>query len=90
MSQVADLSSVSFLQNIPIELIFELGRTKLTVKELAALEKDDVVELNRLVSQPLDIVTGGKVIARGEVVIIEDAVGVRIVELVGREVGEQG
>jgi len=85
MAQVADLSSVAFLQNIPIELVIELGRTQLTVKELASLEKDDVVELNRLVSQPLDIVTGGRVIARGEVVIIEDAVGVRIIELVGRD-----
>ncbi len=78
-----DLSEISFLQEIPIELVVELGRARLTVRELSQLGKDDVIELDRLASQPLDILAGGQVFARGEVVVIDDRVALRITELVG-------
>ena len=78
-----DLADISFLQEIPIELVVELGRAKLTVRELAQLGKDDVIELDRLASQPLDILAGGQVFARGEVVVIDDRVALRLTELVG-------
>lgn len=78
-----DLAEISFLQEIPIELVVELGRARLTVRELAQLGKDDVIELDRLASQPLDILAGGQVFARGEVVVIDDRVALRITELVG-------
>jgi flagellar motor switch protein FliN/FliY len=55
------------------------------VRELAQLSKDDVIELNRLVSQPLDILAGGQVFARGEVVVVDDRVGLRVTELMGGE-----
>lgn len=78
-----DLSNVAFLHDIPIELVVELGRARLTVRELAELSKDDVIELDRLASQPLDILAGGKVFARGEVVVVDDRVALRVTELVG-------
>jgi flagellar motor switch protein FliN len=80
---VAD-SDVSFLFDIPIELVVELGRTRLTVRELSELQKDDVVELDRVAGQPLDILAGGQLFGRGEVVLQDDRVGLRIVELVGK------
>ena len=64
------LGDVGFLHDIPIELVVELGRTRMTVRELAELAKDDVIELDRLASQPLDILAGGQVFARGEVVVV--------------------
>ena len=70
-----------FLQEIPIELVVELGRATLTVRELSQLSKDDVIELDRLASAPLDIVAGGQVFARGEVVVVDDRVALRITEL---------
>jgi flagellar motor switch protein FliN/FliY len=75
---------MAFLQEIPIELVVELGRTRLTVRELAALGRDDVVELDRSATQPLDVIVGGRVFARGELVVVDDRVGLRITELVGR------
>ena len=79
-----------FLQDIPIELVVELGRARLTVRELAELIKDDVVELDRLASQPLDILAGGHIFARGEVVVIDDRVALRVTELMnGPELVEQ-
>ena len=85
MAGEAGMDQVTFLQEIPIELVVELGRAQLTVRELAQLGKDDVIELNRLVSQPLDILAGGQVFARGEVVVVDDRVGLRITELLGGE-----
>ncbi|MEM6931263.1 MAG: FliM/FliN family flagellar motor switch protein [Myxococcota bacterium] len=75
----------TFLFEIPVELVVELGRTELTVGELADLGQDDIVKLDCLAGQPLDIVAGGKLFGRGEVVIEEDRVGVRITELVGQD-----
>jgi flagellar motor switch protein FliN/FliY len=85
-----NLVDVSFLQEIPIELVVELGRTRLTVRELAALGRDDVVELDRSASQPLDILVGGRVFARGELVVVDDRVALRVTELLGRDDGTVG
>jgi flagellar motor switch protein FliN/FliY len=90
MAATPNLVDVTFLQEIPIELVVELGRTKLTVRDLAALGRDDVIELDRSASQPLDILVGGRVFARGELVVVDDRVALRITEIVGREEGAVG
>lgn len=87
MPSTQNLADISFLQDIPIELTVELGRTRLTVRELAALGRDDVIELDRSASQPLDILVGGKVFARGELVVVDDRVALRVTELVGQSEG---
>jgi len=81
---MAEPTQLAFLHDIPIDLVVELGRATLSVRELSMLEKDDVVELSRLVNEPLDIMAGGQVFARGEVVVVDDRVGLRITELVER------
>ncbi len=73
-------NDVAFLYDIPVELVVELGRTKLTVRELSRLEAADVLHLDQLVGQLLDIVVGGKVFGRGELVVEDDRVGIRMVE----------
>jgi flagellar motor switch protein FliN/FliY len=87
MAGSTNLADVSFLQDIPIELVVELGRTRLTVRELSQLGRDDVIELDRSASQPLDILVGGKVFARGELVVVDDRVALRVSELCGRDDG---
>lgn len=85
------MSDVTFLLDIPIELVVELGRTRMTVRELSELKKDDVVQLDRLAGQPLDILAGGQLFGRGEVVIADDRIGLRVLELVGKPpVPEEG
>jgi flagellar motor switch protein FliN/FliY len=74
-----------FLFEIPIELVVELGRTQLTVGELSELSVDDVIKLDALAGHPLDIVAGGRLFGRGEVVIEEERVGLRITEIIGQE-----
>ncbi len=84
MQNAHSVMDLTFLQEIPIELVVELGRSKLTVRELAALGRDDVIELDRSASQPLDILAGGRVFARGELVVADDRVALRITEILGR------
>lgn len=76
---------VSFLQDIPVELVIELGRARLTVRELARLDREDVVELDRLANEPLDVFVGGRLLARGEVVLVDDRIGLRITELINHQ-----
>lgn len=76
-----NLVELSFLQGITVELVVELGRTQMTVRELANLEKDDVIELNRLVSQPLVIRTGDIPVAEGEVFLEGDRVCLRVTQI---------
>lgn len=81
-------ADVTFLYDIPIELVVELGRTRLTVRELSELQEDDVIKLDSLAGQSLEIMVGGQLFGRGEVVLQDERVGLRIVELVGARVAE--
>jgi len=83
MAATYDLD-LAFLQEIPIELVVELGRSKLTVRELASLGRDDVIELDRAASQPLDILVGGRIFARGELVVVDERVALRVTDILGR------
>jgi len=62
----------------------ELGRARITIRELAQLGKDEVVELDRPADRPLDVMVGGRVFARGEVVMVGERLALRITELLGK------
>ena len=78
-------SNVTFLQTYPVDVVIELGRTRLTIRQLAELNAEDVVNLDRASDQLLDVVVDGRVFARGAVVINGDRMSLRIVEVVGEE-----
>jgi flagellar motor switch protein FliN/FliY len=82
MSNNAD---VTFIHEIPVDLVVELGRARLTIKELAELSNDEVVELDRPSDSPLDVIVGGKIFARGEVVMVGERLALRVTELIGKE-----
>ena len=84
MSTAAEMG---FLLDIPVEVVVELGRTKMTVRELAELQSQDIIPLDRLSGQPLDILAGGRRIGRGEVVFEGERMNMRIVELFGDSKG---
>jgi flagellar motor switch protein FliN/FliY len=77
-------ADTTFLMDIPIDVVVELGRTQLTVRELSMLGQGDVVRLDRVTSQPVDLLAGGQLFGRGEIVTEGDRVALRVVELVGR------
>jgi flagellar motor switch protein FliN/FliY len=78
-------SKVAMLHDLPVEVVVELGRTRLTVRQLAELDRDDVVDLARDAELPLDLVAGGRLIARGEVVMVGEKMALRITEVFNEE-----
>jgi len=78
------LLSLGVLREVPLEVSAELGHTQLSVAEILQLTVGSVVELDRTAGAPVDVVVNGALIARGEVVVIEDEYGIRISEIVGR------
>jgi flagellar motor switch protein FliN/FliY len=68
-----------------MQVTAELGRTRMTVRDLLALTPGSVVELDRLAGSPVDVLVNGTLVARGEVVVIDEEFGVRISEIIGLE-----
>jgi flagellar motor switch protein FliN/FliY len=72
------------LLDIPLEVTVELGRTRLTLRELLALGAGSVIELGKLAGEPLDVLVNGRLVARGECVMVNDKFGVRLTDIVSR------
>ncbi|MBK5939773.1 flagellar motor switch protein FliN [Halochromatium roseum] len=81
-SQVTETRDLAMILDIPVRLSVELGRTKVTIKELLEMAQGSVVELDGLAGEPMDILINGYLIAQGEVVVVEDKYGIRITEIV--------
>lgn len=77
-----DTRELEMIMDIPVQLSVELGRTRLTIKELLKLAQGSVVELDGLPGEPMDILINGYLIAQGEVVVVDDKYGIRISEIV--------
>lgn len=71
--------------DVPITLSLELGRAKLSVRELLDLTQGSVVKLDRPAGEPLDILVNGCLVARGEVVVVNERFGVRVTDVVSPE-----
>ena len=68
--------------NIPVQVSVELGRSTISLKEIYDLSEGSIIELDRLVGEPLDLVVNGQIIAQGEVVAIDNNFGLRIKSIV--------
>ncbi|MDI3507898.1 MAG: flagellar motor switch protein FliN, partial [Clostridiales bacterium] len=75
-------SNMDIIMDIPLQVTVELGRTKKTVKDILELGTGSVIELDRLAGEPIDILVNGKLVARGEVIVIDENFGVRIIEMI--------
>lgn len=70
------------IMDIPVQLTAELGRTRITIKNLLQLSQGSVVELDGLAGEPLDVLINGFLIAQGEVVVVDDKYGIRLTDIV--------
>ena len=77
--------SVQRLLDVPIEVTIELGQTELSIRRILEIGPGSIIELDRMAGEPVDLVVNDKVIARGEVVVIEENFGIRITSLVSPE-----
>ena len=74
--------NMEFLLDIPLEISVELGRTKILINELLKLGQGSVLELSKLAGETLEILANRKLIARGEVVVVNEKYGIRLTEII--------
>jgi flagellar motor switch protein FliN len=74
-------ANIDMLMDVPLTVTIELGRTEMTLKQALELNQGSVIELSRLAGDPIDVFVNERLIARGEVVVVDDKFAVRITEL---------
>lgn len=72
---------LAFLSDVSMRVAVEFARTKLPVKRIQELRKGSVIELDKIAGEPLEIRVNGKLMARGEAVIVNDRFGIRVTEI---------
>lgn len=74
--------NLNVILDIPVTLSMEIGRTKISIRNLLQLNQGSVVELNRLAGEPMDVMVNGTLIAHGEVVVVNERFGIRLTDVV--------
>lgn len=74
--------NIDLLMDVPLEVTVELGRTSKSIREILDFAPGTIIELNRLAGEPIDVLVNGKFVAKGEVVVMEEAFGIRVTEIV--------
>jgi flagellar motor switch protein FliN/FliY len=80
-SKVSNADKLNMLQSIEVQLAVEVGRAKMTIKDLLLLNEGSVIELDRMAGDPLEIIVNGASIAKGEIVMVGDKFGIRFVDI---------
>ena len=76
------VQNLDFILDIPLKVTVELGRTKVLVKDLLQMGQGSVLELDKLSGEPLEILVNGKLVAKGEVVVINEKFGARLTDII--------
>lgn len=77
----APSKDIDFLLDIPLEITVELGRKKMPIRELLQLGQGSVIELEKIAGEPMEILVNNKLVARGEVVVVNEKFGVRLTDI---------
>ncbi|MBW2145406.1 MAG: flagellar motor switch protein FliN [Deltaproteobacteria bacterium] len=78
-------TNIDFIMDIPLKLTVELGRTEMTIQDLLQLGQGSVIELGKIAGEPIEVLVHQKLIARGEVVRVNEKVGVRLTDIITPE-----
>ncbi|WP_407276764.1 flagellar motor switch protein FliN [Halothiobacillus sp. DCM-1] len=74
--------NLEVLMDVPVAISMEIGRTNVNIRNLLQLNQGSIVELDRLAGEPLDVLVNGTLIARGEVVVINEKFGIRLTDVI--------
>ena len=74
--------NIDLLLDVPLRLAVELGRTNMAIRDILALGHSSVIELDKLAGEPVDVLVNETLIARGEVIVVDEKFGVRVTEIV--------
>jgi flagellar motor switch protein FliN/FliY len=79
-----ETKNLNMLLDIPLRVTVELGRTKRSVQDILNLSSGSIIELDKLAGEPVDILVNNKLIAKGEVVVIDENFGVRVTDIISQ------
>ena len=86
LSESAEVGSgdvkLDVILDIPVTIAMEIGRTKLSIRNLLQLNQGSVVELDRLAGEPMDVLVNGTLVAHGEVVVVNEKFGIRLTDVI--------
>lgn len=82
---IAEEIKLEAVYDIPVQISILLGKSRMTISQLIKLGKGSVIELDKKVGDPVDVFINDKLVAKGEVVIVEDRIGVTLTEIVKTE-----
>ena len=83
-AQEAENDKMELILDIPVSVTVEIGRTKMSIRNLLQLNQGGIVALDRLAGDPLDVLVNGTLVAHGEVVVVNDKFGVRLTDIVSK------
>ena len=83
---IDDSRNLDLLMNVSLAVSAELGRCTMRVSDVLKLGKGSIVELDRLAGGPVDVLVNNRLVARGEIVAVDDRFGIRVTEVVARKV----
>lgn len=78
----APVHSLDFILDVPLKVTVELGRTRMAIREILQLAQGSVVELTKFAGEPLEVLINDKLIARGEVVVVNEKFGIRLTDII--------
>jgi len=81
-SDSVSTKKLDLLLDVPLDLSVELGRARMSIQDLLNLSPGSVIELDKIAGEPLDFMVNGRLVARGEAVVVNDKFGVRITDIV--------
>ena len=76
------VQSLDFILDIPLKVSVELGRTRLAIRDILQLSQGSVVELSKFAGEPLEVLVNDRLIARGEVVVVNEKFGIRLTDII--------
>lgn len=74
--------NIDFILDIPVRVSVELGRSKLLINDLLQLNQGSIIELDKLAGEPLEVLVNSKLIARGDVVVVNEKFGIRLTDII--------
>ena len=77
--------NIGLIMDVPLEVTVELGRTKKSIAEILDFSPGTIIELNKIVGEPIDVLVNGKFVAKGEVVVVEESFGIRVTEIINNK-----
>lgn len=82
VNPVSQQENIDLIMDVPLEVTVELGRTSKSIKEILEFSPGTIIELDRIAGEPIDVLVNGKLVAKGEVVVIEESFGIRVTDII--------